>query len=493
MASEPIKSLSVALWGQPAGPNTAIEYFGCHAITSVTRPRGNNTLNYCPDPVHPGRYVVSSKTKAPPGLVTYSIESKMYKLFSHLETIKCPFPVIAQVVDCSPKDEYWNWVRAFIFTNSDPVQEGISNLLTMSEENEVMMTFDMEADEMLRLAKLRIARDSSIAETQALNHVFACDLDICAGPCGAANAACDTLYAVSDAVSGSASGKGSLWIMQNDTWTAAAADPFATSEHIIGGTCFALDRSTRRVLVFRGSTDAAAPAEAAYTDDGGATWTLVNIGASNAEFVISSKAIHALNQNNIWVGTNLGRIYFSSDGGGTWVAQENQGIHAAAWNWVQMLDDRNGFAGGVGDVIATTTDGGQVWSQVNATGQGGDITAGAVIDVNNFWVGTDDGELFFTTDAGVTWTQRVGFSGSGIGRVDDIRFINSQVGYVSMRNATPKSTLLTTRFGGFNWETIDTPTNAGVNSLIACGLGLLYAVGEASGGKPVIYKAQPVG
>src|SRR5690606_27178368 len=101
-------------------------------------------------------------------------------------------------------------------------------------------------------------------------------------------------------------------------------------EAISAGVCFAIDRNTRRILVFRGTTDVSAPAEAAYSDDGGTTWTNVNIGSDNGEFVSSPKAVHAINQYNIWAGTNSGRIYFSNDGGGTWVAQEDQGIHSGA-------------------------------------------------------------------------------------------------------------------------------------------------------------------
>lgn len=490
--ADPVKSLSVSLWGQD-GPNTPVEFLGCHAISSVTKPKGSNTLNHCSDPVQPGKYIVSSKTKAPPGLVTYSISTKMYKLFDFLENKKCPITIHAQVVSCAPKNAFFNWERSFVFPNSDNVQEGISDLLTMDAENEVMMSFDMEADDMLRIAPLRLGRDLDIAETQALNSIFACDVDVCTGTCGSAHEQCDTMYAVSDAVSASASGKANLWIMANNAWTVAAADPFATSENIIGGACFAINRLTRRVLVFRGTTSVSQPVKAAYTDNGGATWTSVNVGSTNAEFVISAKAIAALDQNNIWVGTNLGRIYFSNDAGSSFTVQENQGIQSAAWNWIEMLDERNGFAGGAADVIAVTVDGGQVWSQVNATGSGGDITSGSAIDLNNFWVGTDDGKLFYTTDAGVTWHQRIGFEGSGVGVVDDMLFIDSQIGFISMRNGSNQSTILTTRTGGYNWEPLVTPTNAGLNRLLACGLNKIYAVGEASGGKPVIYKGQPVG
>lgn len=493
MALDVVRSLQVALYALPGGPNSKPQFLGCHNISSATRPRGSNTLNHCPDPINPGRYIVSSKTKAPPGLVTFTIESKMGRLFDFLEDLNCPVPIIAQVTSCAPKNQFSNWDRAFIFLNSDVVQEGLSNLVSGgADDNEVMQSFDMEADDIVRLVPLRVTRDLSIAETQALNHIFACDVDICAGPCGAANERCDTFYAVGDAISASASGKANLWINEGGTWTVAAADPFAISEHIMGGACFQIDRLTTRILVFRGSTDVAAPAEAAYTDDNGATWTTVNMGSDNGEFVVSPKAISVIDQNNIWVGTDSGRIYFSNDGGATWVAQEDQGIQSAAWNWVHFIDDRNGFAGGAADSIAVTIDGGQVWSQVNATGEGGDITSGGVTDVQSFWVGTDDGEEFYTTNAGVDWQKR-NFANSGVGKIDDMMFVNNMNGFMSHRNAANKSTFLQTRNGGYTWEVIETPSNSGVNSLIACGNNLVWAVGEAAGGRPVIYKLQPSG
>lgn len=495
MADEPITSLGVSLWAMPGGPNTQPRFLGCHTIGGVTKPKGNNTLVHCADPVQPRKYKVVQKTKSAPGLTTFTIETKMFKLIDFLENLNCPIPIIAQAVDCAPKNEFWNWTRSLIFINADNVQEGLSNLVSGGDdENVVMMSFDMEADDMLRVSPLRISRDLDLAETQALNAIFACDQDICAGPCGAANEACNTLYAVGDAVNASASNKGTVWIMSDDTWTPAAADPFATSEAIIAGTCFALDRATRRLLVFRGTTDVAHPAEAAYSDDQGATWVNVNIGNDNGEFVPSPHSIFAINQYNIWVGTDSGRIYFSSDGGSSWRVQENAGIHVGRWNWIQMIDERNGYAGGAADIIAVTNDGGQVWSQANATGQGGDITSGGIIDSNTAWVGTDDSEIFFTTDAGVSWTQRVGWTGSSQvgGKIDDIRFLNNMVGFMSVRDGSNQSQLFMTRTGGYNWEGIVTPTNAGVNAMIPCGLRKVWAVGEPSGGKPVVYKLQPV-
>lgn len=492
MANEVVRSLQVALYVQPAGPNSPTRFLGCHTISSATRPKGNNTLNHCPDPINPGRYTVSSKTKAAPGLVTLTIESKMYRLFDYLEDLNCPVSVIAQATSCAPKNQFSNWDRAFIFLNADVVQEALNNLVSGgADDNEVMMSFDMEADDIVRLVPLRVTRDSSISESQALNHIFACDQDICAGPCGAANERCDTFYAVSDSLAGSASGKGNLWINSDGSWTVAAADPFGDGMNIAGGACFRLDRQTQRVIVFRGSAATpAAPAGAAYSDDGGATWVQVSIGAVNGEFIAGPKAITALDQNNLWVGTSQGRIYYSNNGGASWTVQEDAGIQSGPWNWVQFIDDRTGFAGGATDSLATTIDGGQVWNQVNATGSGDGITAGGVVDTNSYWVGTSGGELFFTTDGGVSWGQR-DFSGAGTGLVNDIRFVNNMNGFMAAGDALGKSTFLQTRNGGFTWETIETPSNAGVNSIIACGNNKVWGVGEVSGGKPVIYKLQP--
>jgi photosystem II stability/assembly factor-like uncharacterized protein len=423
--------------------------------------------------------------------VTFTIESKVYRVFDYLENLNCPVPIIAQVTSCAPKNQFWNWDRAYIFQNADAVQEGLNNLVSGgADDNEVTQTFDMEADEMIRVIPLAVSRDMSIAETVALNHIFACDQDICAGPCGAANERCDTLYAVSDPVAGSAAGTADVWIMSNGVWNVTAADPFEEDEVIIGGACFAVDRNTTRLLVFRGSTDAGAPAESSYTDDGGVTWNNVNIGSTNGEFIINSGAIASLSQNNIWVGTNMGRIYYSSDGGASWSVQEDQGMHTAAFNWIHMMDDRTGMAGGAADVIAVTVDGGQVWSQVNSTDTGGDITTGGVVDLYNFWVGTDDGRIFFTSDGGVTWNER-NVTGSGEGRVDAMQFVNNMIGYIAMRDDANKTTFLSTRNGGFSWEVIVTPTNSGINSMVACGINLLWAVGEAANGRPVVYKLQP--
>lgn len=491
MSQAGLTLLQGAIFVQPGGPNTDVQYLGaCHQVANISWDEGSNTLHHCGDPVQPNRFQVSRKIKGAPGLVTFNVVSEMQLVISYMQQFKCPAPIIVTNTNRAPKNDDANWDVAWIFTNADPISRSYDNLVGTSDNDIIRRTTGMEADSLIELYPLR-PYPVAVAETEAFNAVFACDYDLCADVGVQRSNRGDTLWAVADAVAGSAVGTASVWKYSNNQWAATATDPFDQDENIIAGSCFILDRNTTRVIVFRGTTDAGAPAEAALSDDDGATWTNVNIGTVNGEFVPNAHSLIALDRNHIWVGTNLGRIYFSADGGESWTVQENATIHAGAWNWIHMSDALNGFAGGAADVIAVTADGGESWGQVNATGDGGDILAGAVIDADRAWVGTDDGDLFYTLDGGYTWRQRAGWAGSGTGEVRSLAFYGDQVGYMVAENALGRATFYMTKSGGANWETITTPNNSGMNHLVIANPLLVYAVGEAHGGAAAVYRLAP--
>lgn len=488
----PNKSMQTSIFVLPDGPNTEPKYLSCASIDSVTVPLGSNTLHFCKDPNVAGKYNVIAKIKGPPGLVTFTVDQVVQAVKSYLIR-HCPMAVIVNAFARGAPSDFTNWDQAWVYPGADVAQRTRSNFSNRGDANDLMMVgFDMEADEEIELLPLKPYRDGGVVETQAFNALFACAEDLCAGPEGSGSARCDTFYAVSDPVSGSASGTADVWKNHKGVWTASAADPFGADEVIGAGCCFRMDRKTTRILVFRGSTAANAPAEAAYSDDDGATWTQVNIGSTNDEYVPNAHSVFCLNRNNIWVGTSGGRIYFSGDGGVSWTVQEDAAIHSGAWNWIEFVDENVGFAGGAADVLATTVNGGTTWTQVTATGSGSVINCGAVLDANRLWVGTANGRLYYSNDAGDTWTRRSGWTGDGAGQVKAIRLFNDLVGYMAHNNATPKGTLLMTRDGGYTWEVIATPTNGGLNDLMLCDPNLLYAAGEPSGGTAVVYTVQPV-
>ncbi|MFC1898676.1 carboxypeptidase regulatory-like domain-containing protein [Candidatus Cloacimonadota bacterium] len=111
------------------------------------------------------------------------------------------------------------------------------------------------------------------------------------------------------------------------------------------------------------------------TTDGGDTWTRVpevNIPApTTGEFGITGN--YDMVGNNIWWGTNQGRIYYSTDMGYTWDVELTP---FGATNVVSCVfsDDQNGFAFrsyldmGIEPEINVTTDGGQTWASVMVVG-----------------------------------------------------------------------------------------------------------------------------
>lgn len=90
-----------------------------------------------------------------------------------------------------------------------------------------------------------------------------------------------------------------------------------------------------------------------------------------------------------------------------------------------------------------------------AAGDG--VTAVFAQNTDVAWAGTNDGELYYTTDGGVSWALR-GFPGSGTGTgvVTDINFPTLSVGYVAFQPAGALAVLLKTVGAGAvgTWYTV---------------------------------------
>jgi photosystem II stability/assembly factor-like uncharacterized protein len=303
-----------------------------------------------------------------------------------------------------------------------------------------------------------------------------------------AQSACQTGFAVADAAS--AATPNVLYTSNGASWAATATDPFATDEHAVAVECFPVGRDDIRVIVARGSTDADDPAEIAYSDDNGATWTAVNVGAVDGQFAPTRHSLAALDSKNVYLGADDGYIYKSEDGGLTWTAVESGAIHTAEWNAIHVVDEDVVWAGGAANVIVRSVDGGDSWSEL--TGPSAQSAAAVVaifaFDRNRAWVGYNDGDLYYTVDGGVTWSAR-SFSGSGTGQVRDITFLDDAFGVLVHNNASPVGTAFVTKDGGFTWESVTTPTNAGVNVAAICDERSFYIAGEPQGGTGYIAKA----
>lgn len=482
----PFLAGEMSLWVQRNGPNTEPVYAGCHSIGDVDQPDGDVELVYCPDESGPNKFKVVASFQGVPGAITFTITTDYADELDELERVKCPFTLFAHASKRGRKDVFDNFDRTLVYKNVRITNRGLSGIVARTPEDQarVEQSYDVSAEDELRLKTPVITR-GTISEVNAINDITFCNDFTCRTDDTVAQDACQEGFAVADAV---AYGTANVLHTSNGATWAATTDPFGADENPIAVECFPFGRDTTRVIVANGSTSGA-PAEIAYSDDDGVTWTTVNVSAGNTTFN-SRHGLFAINQYNIWAALANGYIYHSSDAGVSWVAQEAGVINTGAWNSIHFQTEDVGWVGGALNEIARTIDGGLTWSAVtgptakNAVA----ITRVFCLDRNRCWIGYADGTLYYTLDAGVNWSAR-SFPGSGAGEVRDIAFFDDNLGFILHNSAAPVGTALWTINGGFSWSRLTANTNSGYNALFVCDEWNFFIAGEANGSLGYIAKA----
>ena len=484
-----------AVWIQPDGPNTAPQYLGCYEVGDIDEKLGDLTLLWCTDPKAPNTWKPIGSFQGEPGAITTSLKTKMRKSAAYLELQKCPFPLYIDHVSCGRMDVFNNWDRAFIFEQTWLTGRKTSGIGAADPKSQAPseLAFDVSAELLLRAFELTATRDA-IAETEDLTDITSCNSEGCGDDCGAAAEAGDALFIGSKVLAGSAVNTADMWYSVDGgvAWTNGSTDPFIAGEVIASIDCVQKDKSTTRVIAVRGTTDAGNPAEIRYSDDGGLTWTTVNLGTVLALYCLGPKSLYILDYYHIWVVTSAGHIFFSRDGAASFT---EQGAGMTAQNlWaVVFYDTLHGYAVGANNTILKTADGGVTWVAVT-----GPVAKAAIIisslDVLSYykvWIAYADGSLYYTVNGGTTWTARAYGAVGGV--CPYVEFYDEYVGFlINNLSAVTQGSIFYTINGGYDWKQIVCPTNLGLNSLLVISPHLVWVAGNAQGGTAVVLKVAPV-
>jgi hypothetical protein len=89
-----------------------------------------------------------------------------------------------------------------------------------------------------------------------------------------------------------------------------------------------------------------------------------------------------------------------------------------------------------------------------------------------FWAGDDGGNLWYTTNAGSTWSNK-SFYDSGSGSVNDIAFSNNSIAYMAHDTSGSVGRLLRSYDGGYSWvvmpeDSSDMLSQTGIAALAGC-------------------------
>ncbi len=184
------------------------------------------------------------------------------------------------------------------------------------------------------------------------------------------------------------------------------------------------------------------------------------------------------------VGQNKGAIHRTVNGGASWQNMTPSGMFTDAASFadvVTFLTPQIGVV--IGDPNPTTanefeiwrtTNGGTSWTLVPGANipNPGSVNEFGLTDVytklgtNNIWFGTNEGRIYRSTDAGVTWNVAT-LDPTSVG-VNEIAFTSPSNGYAWLFDATQTLQTYTTSNGGASWTMIPAvDPNLGKNNMCA--------------------------
>ena len=221
------------------------------------------------------------------------------------------------------------------------------------------------------------------------------------------------------------------------------------------------------------------------TVDGGVVWT--PFSWPNLE---KFRMVYFVDANTGYITGGAGVLLKTTNAGASWNSL-NPGTTYDI-NAIFFTDLNTGYIGGINYSMFKTTDGGNTWTSIDTGTPGGNVVTGFLhlsfvdsqtgyaIGGYNFSTGaTSNSVIIKTTDGGLHWVQQP--NPAGIRILSDIKFLDSNIGYVTggdINNNT--SLILKTINGGTDWTIQPTSTNR-LNgfSLLPSGVGYAFGMNGA--------------
>jgi len=254
----------------------------------------------------------------------------------------------------------------------------------------------------------------------------------------------------------------------------------------------------------------------ARTVDGGNTWNNGNVFADTNTYIISN--IEGVNDTIAWVSAYMkatedrGVLYYTTNGGITWQQGSDSTMFQTPGqsfaNVVCFLTPSVGIA--MGDPISSnggkheiyrTIDGGATWTLVPGvnipaplSGEYGLTNVYTKVDgiPTHMWFGTNKRRIFYTKDAGVTWSVSTLTGAPSSMYVNEIAFTDTLNGLAL--GSTVSGTVVTyylfkTTDGGVSWTQITSlDPNLGKNDICAIpGTTWFASVGAGTGNQVISY------
>ena len=502
-----LTSAMSSAWVQPDGPNTQVYRLACSEIGDVVIPKGDVTQYICRD-AHKNQFSQQARLQSPAERTTTSVTARGMKTAAWLEKQgACPMPVYINQYDCGRIDSFGAAIRTSVLPWALVTQQTGSSMSTRDTAVPSESMWDVTSQWAQHAYPLQVEALTSGTVRNITDIAFVKGSQ-CLGACGPRYDSCRIGYYGCDCAALGASDV--FWSHDYGvTWTAYANTPWVAGLVAQPGNfvksiiTFPIgDGTVNRVMCTRDNADAVGLAlDVAYSDDE-INWDHTIVGAA-ADVATGPGALFALNERNVWMcwtnaAGNAGYIAKSTDGGMSWTTQAT-GL-GNAMNCIRFLDEDHGICVGDTEEIQITHNGGTTWAApVGLPGKAGvDILACDILDSMRFWVAFEDGDLYFTRDGGITWSERVFSMPPGITTavysINDLKFVDDYCGYFTLDYVGLAAAVFTAIYrtidGGLTWLPY-LPGTSGYawEAIWPCGYNECYMVGDLTGAVGQIHRA----
>jgi hypothetical protein len=474
--------------GQARGDHKP-DYMGCAKMGGISYGFGDVTAIECPSPTQYGKFIEVGQTKGATSRPTTTLTSRyMASIESTLLRVAkrgCALDFQVHIGACQNPSVFNDFDKAIILEGVQASNYGTDDLSAMSsdENNPVNETMDISAKDIYEVLKLSFSEKAGSAVTLELTDVVICDSISC-GDCAEQSSGCEKIYAVSIAAGGSAGTPPDVVASVDGgiTWFAQDVDSATTTDTLRGIAClgdYLIAVSDTTPYLHYTDKDT-------VIDPGDSSWSGAATGFHAGGGPMAIKSVG----NKAFIVGKLGHVYLLDLDPAAGVTVLDDGVATTATLLaVDALDENFAVAVGMdGDIIKTEN--GDDWvavgSPINHTNN---ILCVAVKSVNEWWIGSNyggvgalsNGLLMYTTDGGVTWSNKT-FSGTGTGNVQDIVFATPSVGYMSHTSTAGKGRIFRTYDGGYSWTMLpetqgSMPAADKFNALAACADDVNFVVG----------------
>jgi hypothetical protein len=432
-------------------PGNQVRYAGQDSqymvIQGVSAPEsGGLDPIWVPDPERIGGYRLVARSISPADLaeMTLVMREKHGSIPRQLFKQKCAFNAYEVVGTCkSLSDFIAGWSDyVMIYSMGIVTDKDMGDRMSFDSDDVIEDSMTVQLADLYPIGGLSFGEGGATEVDLAVIDVVYGGKEQC-GECGPENDGAKWIYAVTWASGGSPALNAELLYSLDGgaTWTGTAITGFGVGEDPV-----AIEVVGNYVLVVGNGAYYYAELNS-YTGVPGA-FTKVSTG-----FVALHEPtdVYVVSPREIWFCGRGGYIYKSTNlAAGVSVVNAGQ---ATSEN-LRRIHGRDDTIITVGEnqAIVRSTNRGATWAIVPSLPgiATDDFQAVAVIDAYRYWVGSEQGEIYYTLTAAESWTELT-FPEAGTGEVTDIVFATDEVGYFAHATTAPLGQLYTTWNGGEDW------------------------------------------